>query len=174
MNSGILLHQVMGCAVRVARLLCARRLHIRHAHVGTEIALPDGRRYEVFRETTCDAESEAAPVVLAVWFRLRAIPSGARRRRRLFERFCIVNTFLFAGFDGYLVKLWMVNPATSDYAGLYSWSTPEKAETYGRYITSVLRPLSTPGSIGFRVLPDWTLSDYLEQSVGIPTTLEER
>ena len=48
--------------------------------------------------------------MLAVWFRLRAIPPGARVRRWLFERLCILNTVLFAGIDGYLVKLWMVNP----------------------------------------------------------------
>jgi hypothetical protein len=58
------------------------------------------------------------------------------------------------------VKLWMVDPQTADYAGLYSWRSAEEAETYGRYITSVLRPLSRRGSIGYRVLPN-TLEDYL-------------
>jgi hypothetical protein len=99
--------------------------------------------------------------MLAVWFHLRTIPPGARLRRRLFERLCILNTVLFAGFDGYLVKLWMVNPTTSDYAGLYSWSSSAEAERYGRYITAVLRPLSQESSVGYQVLSEWTLEDYL-------------
>ena len=124
---------------------------------------PDGRAFVVFRESTCDQPTSETGVMLAVWFHLRGIPRGARVRRRLFERLCLVNTLLFAGFDGYLVKLWMVNPTTSDYAGLYSWSSAEDAETYGRYITAVLRPLSLPGSVGFQVFPEWTLERYMHQ-----------
>jgi hypothetical protein len=56
----------------------------------------------------------------------------------------------------------MVDPASSDYAGLYSWESAEKAERYGRYITTILRPLSCPGSVGYRVSPEWTLNDYLQ------------
>ena len=41
---------------------------------------------------------------------------------------------------GYRIKLWMVDPASSDYAGLYEWSDPGQAETYARYITAVLVP----------------------------------
>jgi hypothetical protein len=79
----------------------------------------------------------------------------------LFERGCIVNTMLFAGFDGYAVKLWMVDPETSDYAGLYSWSSAAEADRYGSYITNVLRPLSRAGSLGYAVLPATELESYL-------------
>jgi hypothetical protein len=151
-------------AARSARLLAARRLHLRRSRVGSTVALPDGRRYVVFRESSCDQQTDTAPVMLAVWFRLRAIPPGARVRRWLFERLCILNTVLFAGFDGYLVKLWMVNPDASDCAGLYSWSSADKAERYGRYIASVLRPLSLPSSIGYQVFADSTLESYLDRS----------
>jgi hypothetical protein len=150
------------CAARTVRLLAVRRLHIGHSHVGSTVSLPDGRRYLVFRETSCDADTVETPVVLAVWFRLRFIPPGAHIRRRLFERLCIVNTFLFAGIDGYLVKLWMVNPTTSDYAGLYSWTSAAGADRYGRYITSILRPLSCAATIGYEVFPDRTLTTYLD------------
>src|SRR4051794_272693 len=101
-RSSSVLRQALQCAVQVVRLLFARRLHRRTSHVGLEIAIPDGRRYVVFRETSCDHAQPFDEVMLAVWFRLRAIPPGARVRRRLFERACIVNTVLFAGFDGYL------------------------------------------------------------------------
>jgi hypothetical protein len=126
--------------------------------------LPDGRRYVVFRESSCDQQTDTAPVMLAVWFRLCAIPPGARVRRWLFERLCILNTVLFAGIDGYLVKLWMVNPTTSDYAGVYSWSSADEAERYGHYITSILRPLACPTTVGHEVFPDSTLESYLDRS----------
>jgi hypothetical protein len=81
----------------------------------------------------------------------------------MFERLCLLNTVLFAGFDGYLVKLWMVNPQTSDYAGLYSWASADEAERYAEYITAILRPLSEKESVGYEVLADSTFDDYLRR-----------
>ncbi len=151
------------CAGRVVTLLFQHRLHLRRDRVGAWVALPDGRRFEVFRESSCTTDA-ASPVLLAVWFRLRAIPPGARCRRWLFERACIVNTLLFAGCEGFLVKLWMVDPATSDYAGLYSWRTAPEAARYGRYITAILRPWCVRGSLGFEVFENLTLDGYLDAS----------
>ena len=91
-------------------------------------------------------------VTLAVWFHLRFVPAGGRIRRFVFERESILNTLLYAGFDGYRVKLWMVDPVTSDYAGLYAWQGVDETERYAAYITTVLRPLSTPGSVGYEIL----------------------
>ena len=160
-EASALLRDAARCAVRTLRLLAGRRLHLGTARVGARLALPDGHTYVVFRESTCDAPVGGCPVTLAVWFRLRSIPPGARVRRWLFERLCIANTLLFAGFDGYLVKLWMVDPVTSEYAGLYSWASSGEAERYGSYITAVLRPISQPGSVGFRVVTESTLDEYL-------------
>jgi hypothetical protein len=127
-------------------------------------SLPDGRTYVVFRESIRDAPPPRQPVTLAVWFRLRAIPPGAPVRRWLFERLCVLNTVLFAGFDGFLVKLWMVNPNSSDYAGLYAWDSAELADRYGKYITAVLRPLSKPDTVGYQILGDAALDEYLARS----------
>jgi len=154
----------VSCAVSAIRLLAGRRLHLSRARLGMQAALPDGRTFTVFRESSADPSgTHGDPVTLAVWFHLRWIPPGASVMRWLFERLCILNTLLFAGFGGYLVKLWMVDPPTSDYAGLYSWASAGEAEHYARYITAILAPLSLPGSVGARVLADSTLDDYLRE-----------
>ena len=140
---------VRGCAA--TRLLAARRLYISNELRGTAAQLPDGRRYIVFRDTSCDPCDSSTGITLGVWFHLRAIPRGASLRRWLFERACIVNTLLYAGFAGYRRKLWMVDPNTSDYAGLYSWTTAESAARYGEYITALIEPWCPAGSVGFEV-----------------------
>jgi hypothetical protein len=139
------------------------QLHLSPSRVGAAVALPDGRRFVVFRESTCEGVGGSQPVTLAVWFHLRGVPAGAHLRRHLFERLCILNTILFAGFPGYLVKLWMVDPSTADFAGLYAWRSAEEADTYGRYITAVLKPLSKAGSVGYRVLSDMEFEEYLRR-----------
>lgn len=115
----------------------------------------------MFRESTCDGDTGPEPVTLAVWFHLLGVPRGSRIRRFLFERASLVNTILFAGFDGYRVKLWMVDPVTADYAGLYSWRSAEEAALYARYIVRILTPFSTKGPVGYLVLPDRAFEEYL-------------
>lgn len=145
----------MRCAIAVVGLVARHRLRHPPEHVGSAVTLPDGRAFRVFRETVrLPDRAPTDPVVLAVWFHLRGVPAGSSRRRRLFERLCVLNTVLFAGSTGFLRKRWLVDDATADWAGLYTWDTVDAADRYGRYITTVLRPLSTVGSVGYEVRPD--------------------
>jgi hypothetical protein len=169
-HTRVMASMMLRCAARTCRLLIARRLHLHRHHVGDTCTLPDGRRFVVFRESSCDGPAPVAPVTLAVWFHLRGVPAGARVRRYVFERESMLNTVLYAGFEGYLVKLWLVDPSTSDYAGLYAWASADEAEAYGRYITAVLRPLSRPGSVGYEVLPAVSLDEYLGRAAVPPAS----
>jgi hypothetical protein len=144
--------QMSRCAWSVIGLLARRRLHRDPGTVGSTAALPDGRTFTIFRDTSCDEPATGEPVTLAVWFRLKGVPAGAPIRRWIFERESILNTLLYAGFAGYRRKLWMVDPVTSEYAGLYDWIGAEAAGRYARYITAVLRPLSVPGSVGYQIV----------------------
>ena len=153
--------QALLCAKRTFELLFRKKLHLRRERIGTVVTLPDGRAFTVFRESIRDDDAGPSQTTLAVWFHLRGIPAGSRIRRFLFERLCLANTLLFAGFDGYRVKLWMVDPKTADYAGLYLWRSDEEAELYGRYIAGILSPLSRRGSVGYRVLPLTAFEDCM-------------
>jgi hypothetical protein len=153
------LAEMARCARRVGTMLVRRQLHRRRDRLGSSVRLPDGRRFSIFRDTYAGPpggpplrSANGDEVTIVVWFHLRAVPSGSRVRRYVFERESILNTLLFAGFPGYLVKLWMVDPATGDYAGLYLWEGRDDAHRYAGYITAVLRPLSVPGSVGSAVL----------------------
>jgi hypothetical protein len=148
-TDGRVVRLALHCAVRVAQLLARRQLHLSRNRIGETVETPDGRRFIVFRESSSSEPGDGRLVTLAVWFHLRGMPARARLRRFLFERESILNTVLFAGFEGYRTKLWAVDPRTNDYAGLYTWCGRESAERYARYITAVLRPLSVRGSVGY-------------------------
>jgi hypothetical protein len=153
--------ELLRCARRVVQLGWRRRLHIDRGWLTSSAELPDGRRFRVFRQTSCDGDEPGGDVMIAVWFHLRWMPPGATIRRWLFERESILNTILYAGAPGYRTKLWLVDPDTCDYAGLYGWKGREAAERYGRYICRILRPLSVPSSVGFEVVADQRLSQYV-------------
>jgi hypothetical protein len=153
--------QACVCAWNSFGLLRQGRLHLGYKRIGAAVRLPNGQEFVVFRESSCDGEAGPAPVTLAVWFHLRGVPERSRLRRYLFERACLVNTILFAGFAGYRVKLWMVDPQTADYAGLYSWRSAEEAEEYARYIVRILSPLSRSGTVGYQVLRNTPFEVYL-------------
>jgi hypothetical protein len=142
------------CVGRVAQLLARRELHLHRGRVGATVEVDDGRRFVVYRESSSSAPDDHELLALAMWFRLRWVPPGARARAFLFERESILNTVLYAGFDGYRTKLWTVNHETNDYAGFYTWHGREQAERYTRYAMKMLRQLAVPGSLGCHVDDD--------------------
>jgi hypothetical protein len=142
------------CAGTTLRLLAQRHLHLRRETLGTTVAVPGGRSYTLFRESSCDLPSEASEVTLLVWFHLKGTTPLAPWRSWAFERESILNTLLYAGFEGYRRKLWLVDRETADYAGLYAWAGRDAAARYAHYITRLLRPLSTPGSVGSSIVDE--------------------
>jgi hypothetical protein len=88
--------------------------------------------------------------VLVVAFRLRAVRG---RGHTLFRRESLLNTPLFAGFPGFVSKLWLADDERGRYRGLYEWDGPRLAENYARALWRVLALVSARGSIHYVVLP---------------------
>jgi hypothetical protein len=79
---------------------------------------------------------------------------------------CIVTTPFFVGVRGFRSKLWMVDPATGDFAGLYEWDDAVSARAYAEGLARVLRALSTPGSVSYELVEGLTVEDYLAAHAG--------
>jgi hypothetical protein len=89
--------------------------------------------------------------VLVVSFRLRHVRS--ERAHALFRLESVLNTVLFAGFPGFVSKLWFAHDENAVYRGLYDWDDPALAEAYVRALWWVLALVSDPASIHYAVLP---------------------
>jgi hypothetical protein len=48
----------------------------------------------------------------------------------------------------------MVDPPTRNYAGIYAWSGEANTRAYVEALVKVLRPLCTPASVWYDVMPD--------------------
>jgi hypothetical protein len=148
----------VGVAVRaVARgigstalLLARRRVHLPRRNVGMQLRFADGTSARVYRETVVDGPVPVEPCVLVVEFRLRGVRG---RGHALFRWESLLNTPLFAGFPGFVSKLWLANDAQGVYRGVYEWDGPARAEAYARALWRVLALVSHPESIHYRVLP---------------------
>ena len=151
-GAGEVLTAVTASAARTAHLLATRRLRQPDDLVGTRLPFRDGTRSMIFRTTERDPRVGTEPSVLQVQFRLRWI--GERPSlHRVFVATCIVNTPLFAGFPGFVRKLWMVDPRTFVYRGLYDWDGADRARWYADRLWRVLALVAVPGSIDYVVLP---------------------
>jgi hypothetical protein len=148
------------CAVRTAELIATRRLHEPSANVGRRVAWADGSTAVVYRETVADVTPTDTPTTLVVSFRLR----GVRRERlhRLFRLESELNTILFAGFPGFVSKLWFANDERGVYRGLYDWRDPASAEEYVRALWWALIVVSERTSIHYDVLPGIRRDDLLK------------
>jgi hypothetical protein len=110
------------------------------------------QEFEVFRETISVAPDRKAAdhVVLVVGFRLRLI-GRLPAAHWLFQRVCVMTTPFWCGLRGFRVKLWMVDPDTKDYAGIYDWAGRADAERYVQALVPVLRAVSVSDSVWQRI-----------------------
>jgi hypothetical protein len=134
-------------------------------HLGTHLAMSDGRTFVPFRNTISTAPRPGArasrPAVLQARFRLEPLPAHRHRLHALFRVVCIATTPFFVGLPGFRSKLWMVDPWTGEFAGLYQWDSEEAAAGYERGLVRILQRLSTPGSVSSELVPDTTVDEYL-------------
>lgn len=163
----------IGSARRFAWLCLGGSLRLRRARLGTAYDLGSRGTYVVFRETVSTGGTAGEPpVVLVVGFRLRVIGTSSPAHR-LFQRCCILTTPFWSGFAGFRVKLWMVDPDTEDYLGIYEWRGREQAQFYVDALVRVLRPLSVSGSVWYEILEEpfeGYLSDHLRRQSAARST----
>src|SRR6516225_6509996 len=154
------LRALAGCIASTARLLGQHRLRLPARRVGTQLHFADGTSARVFRETVVDRGTTRDPCALVVEFRLRAVRG---RGHAAFRRESLLNTPLFAGFPGFVSKLWLADDERGRYRGLYQWDGAERAEHYARALWQVLALVSVRGSIGYVVLPGAHRAELLGQ-----------
>jgi hypothetical protein len=154
------LRALAGCFASTAWLMGQHRMHLPKEHVGMRLRFADGSSAGVFRETIVDRGATLDPCVLVVEFRLRAVRG---RGHAVFRRESLLNTPLFAGFPGFVSKLWLADDEHGRYRGLYEWDSPRLAENYARALWRVLALVSVRGSIHYVVLPGLRRDALLEQ-----------
>jgi menaquinone-dependent protoporphyrinogen oxidase len=152
---------VLSSLARFPGLVAHHTLRLRRGRLGRTYRLCDRHSYQVFRETTRPIDDER-PTVIEVGFRLKVLGS-APVPHWLFQRLCILTTPFWSGFDGFGTKLWMVDPNTRSYAGIYEWRDASHARTYLRVLLPVLRAVSVPGSVFAETHPDSHLTAFLSQ-----------
>lgn len=155
---------VAGMAVSSVRrfLALVRQGNLRRPpeRLGQTFRVDDGLCYRIFRETVSDAAPDGSPAVLVIGFQLKLI-RAFRLPHWVFQRCCLLTTPFWSGLPGFAVKLWMIDPETKRYLGIYDWRGAEHAQRYVDALTQVLRPLSTTGSVWYRMIPNAELDRYL-------------
>jgi hypothetical protein len=147
---GVAARAEVRCVLRTGALLARRRIHQPSEHGGLYLRFADGTSARVYRETVVTGGPPPDPCVLLVAFRLRLVRGWGHA---LFRRESLLNTPLFAGYPGFVSKLWLAHDERGAYRGVYEWDGPERAEYYARCLWRVLALVSAPGSIHYRVVP---------------------
>lgn len=125
--------------------------------------IKDKGKYMVFRETVSLAAPQDTPIILVVGFRLKNIKSISFLHY-LFQRVCILTTPFWSGLPGYYIKLWMVDPKTKNYAGIYEWKGKENAMTYLNALIPVLHFFSIKDSVWYHVYENTELEKFLAEN----------
>jgi len=139
------------CAGHTIDLLVHRRLHQPAGNLGRRVRWSDGTTSMVYRETTADHDP-VAPCTLVVRFRLRGVRGPFLHA--LFRLESELNTILFAGFPGFVSKLWFAADEHGVYRGLYDWDGVENADAYVRALWWALMVVAERSSIEHVVVAD--------------------
>jgi hypothetical protein len=151
-----------GSAIRWAGHVRSGRLRRSSARIGATYRIDHGGQYQIFRETIGTDRSVDPLCVLVVGFRLKVIDRN-RLWHWVFQRLCLLTTPFWSGFRGFRIKLWMVDPATKNYLGIYQWAGEANARNYVKTLCRVLRSVSTPGSVWHVIYPEADFEQYLQE-----------
>lgn len=138
------------CAGRTAAYLARGRVHLPQDRVGISVRFADESAARIYRETVLDRPVPRDPCVLLVGFRLRRVRG---RGHKLFQAESLLNTPLFAGFPGFVSKLWFTADEFGSYRGWYDWDGPASAESYVSALWWPLALVCETASIRYHVLP---------------------
>jgi hypothetical protein len=161
---GAALRALIICAAITVGLLWRRRIQLPADEVGLRLRFADGTTAAVYRETVVDRGPTQDPCALVVEFRLRAVRGWGHV---LFRWESLLNTPLFAGFPGFVSKLWLAHDEDGRYRGVYEWDGPYWADHYARALWRVLALVSVPGSIHYVVLPGLRRDELVGQTRGL-------
>ena len=150
---------VVLCVGATARLLTYRRIHLKRDHVGGQLRFANGTSARIYRETVVEHGPIADPCVLMVAFRLRVVRGLGHT---LFRWESILNTPLFAGFPGFVSKLWLRHDDNGIYRGIYQWDGAQCADHYARSLWRVLNMVCIRDSIHYIVIPALRRDDLIE------------
>lgn len=146
---------------RFIKLIAHDKHHRRKDRLGRVYHIPEHGDYRIFRETVSSDGTGDKPVLLIVGFRLKVLGQSIFLHK-IFQKLCILTTPIWSGFTGFKVKLWMVQPTTSNYMGIYDWAGKDNATFYVKWLTSILNPLCIPKTIWYEI-KEVNFEKYLEE-----------
>ncbi len=143
------------------KLVFADKLHRNKERLGRSYHIGEHGEYRIFRETISYEQLAEKKVVVLVGFRLKLL-GKSNFMHKLFQKVCILTTPFWCGFPGFYVKLWMVQPQTGNYLGIYDWAGKANAQTYVEWLIKMLKPLSLPGTVWYKIY-ETDFETYLEK-----------
>jgi hypothetical protein len=139
-------------AAVTSRLLAARRIVLPRANVGGRLQFGDGGVSVIYLETALRNAPTTEPAMLVMAFQLRLI-GRQPLAHKLFQLASVVSTPSFAGFPGFRSKLFVADPATGTYRGVYEFDSAVHAERYAATLSRLLGLVSVPGSVQYHIVP---------------------
>lgn len=133
-------------------------VHFPEENVGDVLTMEDGQKFIVFRRLKVDGKGDTpeSMAVFKVRFKFKNLSTGANKR------LSIIPVPFLMGMKGFVEKDWAVNQSTSDFLGIYQWSSMEMAERYpDTFIFKLMTIRANPGTVSYEIIPNTDLSEYL-------------
>lgn len=124
--------------------------YLRKDRMGELYNMESRGQFRVFRESVGKIDCPDEPITLVFGFRLK-IFSSVPILHWIFQKICIITTPFWSGFEGFKVKLWLIDPETKNYLGIYDWRGKPLARKYIDFLTPLLKLASVKGSVWHKI-----------------------
>lgn len=122
------------------------RVRFPRHRLGQRISIK-GTDFEIVKEIEVSRPGAGKPgAAFTVKFHLSGMSPAANKI------FLNLPVPFFAGLPGFRHKLWLYDPASGDFRGLYQWQTVEEARRYaGSFAVGFMKRRSVPGSVEYEI-----------------------
>lgn len=126
--------------------------------IGKTINMPDGHTYTVFRHMyKSNSDTKANGSILMINFKFRKFSY------RVNKILSLIPIPLIAGFPGFYDKVWMYDPISGFWYGLYQWENDSTIEDYQKsFVLRVMNSRADKKSITMKQISKCSLQEFLE------------
>ena len=124
---------------------------------GKILQMEDGLKFKIFRHMRLRKKtSPDAAAIFIVRFKFKKF---SHRTNMKASRIPIP---LIAGFPGFRDKVWMIDPDTDYWQGVYQWENVQAIEKYKKsFVLAIMNKRALKNSISYKTIPGISIEDYL-------------
>jgi len=145
------------CLIIAVIKLFTGRLRLSKKYLNKTIEMENGKEFVIFRHITTTLDQVNEGCVFIISFKFAHLSHKANKLAS------IIPMLMIAGFPGFVVKMYAVNPDDGYWQGMYQWKSIEHLQDYKKsFVFKMMNKRSLKDSINIIEMTNQKLTDFID------------